>query len=141
MCQSLFFNKVANLRPATLLKKRPGHRCFPVNFTKFLRKAFLQNTSGRLLPSLSLLFTESPAEVDLGLLQHPRWIKELHLGCCSRPSSASGQCLWKKTRNLNNFALYNNNNKTNDKLHVNNQFLLTQVKGNLYSFFCELAYI
>ena len=24
-------------------------RCFPVNFTKFLRTAFLRNTSGRLL--------------------------------------------------------------------------------------------
>ena len=33
----------------TLLKKRPWHRCFPVNFVKFLRTHFLQNTSGRLL--------------------------------------------------------------------------------------------
>ena len=41
---SLFFNKVASLRPAALLKKRLWHRCFPVN--KFLRKPFLQNTSG-----------------------------------------------------------------------------------------------
>ena len=48
-CQSLFFNKVAGLRPATLLKKRLWHRCFPVNFAKFLRSPFLQNTSGRLL--------------------------------------------------------------------------------------------
>ena len=32
-----------------LLKKRPQHRCFPVNFAKFLRTPFLQNTSGRLL--------------------------------------------------------------------------------------------
>ena len=35
-----FFNKVASLRPATLLKKRLWHRCFPVNFTKFLRTQF-----------------------------------------------------------------------------------------------------
>ena len=35
--------------PATLLKKRPWHRCFPVNFAKFLRTPVLQNTSGRLL--------------------------------------------------------------------------------------------
>ena len=28
MCQGLFFNKVADLRPATLLKKRLWHRCF-----------------------------------------------------------------------------------------------------------------
>ena len=33
-------------RPATLLKKRLYHRCFPVNFAKFLRTSFLQNTSG-----------------------------------------------------------------------------------------------
>ena len=37
------------LRPATLLKKRLWQRCFPVNFAKFLRTPFLQNTSGRLL--------------------------------------------------------------------------------------------
>ena len=39
-CQSLFFNKVAGLRPAILLKKRLWHRCFPVNFVKFLRIPF-----------------------------------------------------------------------------------------------------
>ena len=41
LCQSLFFNKIASLRPATLLKKRLWHRCFPVNFAKFLRTPFL----------------------------------------------------------------------------------------------------
>ena len=49
LCQSLFFNKVACLKPVTLLKKRLWHRCFPVNFEKFLRTPFLWNTSGRLL--------------------------------------------------------------------------------------------
>ena len=44
-----FFNKIAGLRPATLLKKRLWYRCFPVNFVKFLRTPILQNTSGRLL--------------------------------------------------------------------------------------------
>ena len=43
------FNKVAGLRPAKLLKKRLRHRCYPVNFAKFLRTPFLQNTSGQLL--------------------------------------------------------------------------------------------
>ena len=38
--QSLFFNKVACLRPATLLKKSIWHRYFPVNFVKFLRTLF-----------------------------------------------------------------------------------------------------
>ena len=45
LCQSLFFNKVACLRPATLLKMRLWHRCFLVNFAKFLRTSFLQNIS------------------------------------------------------------------------------------------------
>ena len=40
LCQSLF-NKVACLRPSTLLKKRLCHRCFLVNFVKFLRTPFL----------------------------------------------------------------------------------------------------
>ena len=38
-----------DLWPATLLRKRLWHRCFPLNFAKFLRTPFLQNTSGRLL--------------------------------------------------------------------------------------------
>ena len=40
LCQSFFFNKVPALRPATLLKRRIWHRCFPVNFVKFLRTPF-----------------------------------------------------------------------------------------------------
>ena len=48
LCQTLFSNKVAGLSPATLFKKRLWHRYFPVNFAKFLRTPFLQNTSSRL---------------------------------------------------------------------------------------------
>ena len=40
--QSPLFNKVAGLSSVDSL-------CFPVDFAKFLRTAFLQNTSGRLL--------------------------------------------------------------------------------------------
>ena len=35
--------------PAALLKERPWHRFFPVNFAKFVITSFSQNTSGRLL--------------------------------------------------------------------------------------------
>ena len=53
LCQSLFFNKVADLRAATLLKRGLWNRCFPLNFKIFLRTplvaASAQNTSGRLL--------------------------------------------------------------------------------------------
>ena len=52
LCQGLFFNKVAvlfnkvaGLLPETLLKKRLRHRCFPVNFVKFLRAPFLAKGS------------------------------------------------------------------------------------------------
>ena len=45
-CASLFFNKVAGLKHTTLLKKRLWHWCFLVNFAKFSRTPFLQNTSG-----------------------------------------------------------------------------------------------
>ena len=47
MRQNLFFS--LSLRAETLLKKRLKNRYFPVNFVKFLRTPFLQNTSARLL--------------------------------------------------------------------------------------------
>ena len=37
LCQSLIFNRVAGLTPE---KKKLWHRCFPVNFAKFLRTPF-----------------------------------------------------------------------------------------------------
>ena len=37
------------------IKKRLWHRCFPVNFVKFLRPPFLQNTSRQLLLALTRL--------------------------------------------------------------------------------------
>ena len=49
LCQSLFFNNVAGLRPATLSKKKTLAQVFSCKFCKFLRTHFLQNTSGRLL--------------------------------------------------------------------------------------------
>ena len=50
------YNKVA-----PLLKKRLWHRCFPVNFVKFLTTPFLQNTFG------GLLLQNSVNDVPLGL--------------------------------------------------------------------------
>ena len=46
LCQSVFFNKVAGLRPATLFKKILWHRCFPVNFVKFLKTPFFKEHLG-----------------------------------------------------------------------------------------------
>ena len=41
LCQSHLNNKIAHLKPATSLKKRPQHGRFLVNFAKFLRTPFL----------------------------------------------------------------------------------------------------
>ena len=45
MAESLF-NKVAGLRPVTLLKKRLRHKCFAVNFTKFLSRRVAKGGGG-----------------------------------------------------------------------------------------------
>ena len=64
---SLCCNKVAGLRLANLLKKRLWHRCFPVNFAKFLRTAFSQNTSERLFQYISALqFSEAGEHFNSG---------------------------------------------------------------------------
>ena len=68
LCQGLFFNKVAGLRTATLLKKRLWHRCFPVNFVKFLRTPFIiEHLWWLLLTCAGVSFeyeiTETPAQV------------------------------------------------------------------------------
>ena len=43
--RSPFFDKVAGLRTATLLKKRRQHRYFPVIIAKFLRTAILKTSA------------------------------------------------------------------------------------------------
>ena len=57
-CQSLFLNKVEDPRPATLLKKIPWHRRFPVTFAKFLRTTFfMEYLRWLLLNNLSFQFS------------------------------------------------------------------------------------
>ena len=69
-CAGLSF---LSLRPATLLKKRIRHRCFPVNFVKFLGIPFLQNISGRLLLYFLVSFDVSFKVIDFKkLLQFSR---------------------------------------------------------------------
>ena len=38
---TVFLKTVCRREPATLLKNRPWHRCFPANFAKFLKMPFL----------------------------------------------------------------------------------------------------
>ena len=48
-CWCLFFIKLQGFTPATLLKKRLQHRCFPVSIAKFVRTPILKNIGERLL--------------------------------------------------------------------------------------------
>ena len=61
LCQRLSFNKVAG--PAIFLKKRLGHRFFPVNFAKFLRTPFFTEHVRWLL--LAFADKLSPTGLDL----------------------------------------------------------------------------
>ena len=45
--------QASGLRSASLLKKRPWHRCFPVNFVKFLRTPFFREYLRWLLLTVS----------------------------------------------------------------------------------------
>ena len=65
LCQSLFFDKVAGLRPATLLKMRFCHSCFFGEFCKIFQNAFLQNTSEQLLWKCICLFVDLLAGLNL----------------------------------------------------------------------------
>ena len=49
------FNKATGSWPTTLLKRGFWYRCFPVNFVKFQRISFSQNSSKRLLLKFVLL--------------------------------------------------------------------------------------
>ena len=64
MCQSLFLNKVAG-RPAMLLKEKLWHRCFPVNFAKFLRTPLFTEHLRWLLLSLNFWYLCSFSSVIL----------------------------------------------------------------------------
>ena len=72
LCRSPFFNEVAGLRPAILLKKSLRHRCFPVNFAKLLRTHFLKEHSWWLL--LGIL---SGNMLDVGKTGNKNFVEKL----------------------------------------------------------------
>ena len=84
MSESLFVNKVADLTPATLLKKGLW-RCFPVNFAKIFRAPFLQNTSGRLLLLLIqklISFELFQRNLWVNIYQHYPKTSPIQCQCC-----------------------------------------------------------
>ena len=68
LCQSFLFNKVAGLRTVTLLKNRFWYRCFPVNFSKFLKTPSITEHLRWLLlktPVNQLIFREELIDLQL----------------------------------------------------------------------------
>ena len=57
LCLSLFFINIQAWKPATLLKKRLRHRCFPVKFARFLRTPFFTEHLQWLLQEISHEFS------------------------------------------------------------------------------------
>ena len=76
--QSLFFNKAADLRPATLLKNRPWHRCFSVNFAKFLRTPFFTEHLQCLLLKFISHHIKEMLYVNINLMGNKPWSKYKH---------------------------------------------------------------
>ena len=69
LCQSFLLNKVSGLRLATLFIKRLWHRCFPVNFVKFLRTRFyIEHHWWLLFPHLSLYILLLPCRTTLEII-------------------------------------------------------------------------
>ena len=91
--QSLFFNNVAGPRSPTLLKKRPWHRCVPVNFVKILRTFFYRTPPRDCLCTLFIHYILSVFITDVTTIICP-----LHLLLInSRPKpwqEPSLQLLW-----------------------------------------------
>ena len=67
LCQSLFLNKVAGLRPATLLKKRTLAQVFSCEFCENFKNTFLQNTYGRMLLIICMMFQFFISMYDINL--------------------------------------------------------------------------
>ena len=76
LCQSLFFNKVAGLRPTILLKKTLWHRCFLVNFEKFLRTPFFIDYLWWLLLKRDFLLPITLTLVKLFCLGHDKFPRD-----------------------------------------------------------------
>ena len=70
LCQSLFYHKSAGPKPAILLKKRLWHRCFPMNFAKFLRTPFHRTPLNDCFSTIQHFLAENPSKVLNGQQQH-----------------------------------------------------------------------
>ena len=85
--QSPPFNKVAGLRPATLLKMRLWDRCFPVNFAKMFRTSFVLDHLWWLLLPFALSLTGSKYSKNNDMLAiRTHCLKEIAAKCIFLPT-------------------------------------------------------
>ena len=70
LCYVLFYNKFAGPEPATSLKKRLWHRCFSMNFAKFLRTPFHRTPLSDRFSTIQPFLAESPSKVLNRQQQH-----------------------------------------------------------------------
>ena len=63
------------LQASTLLKIRLWHRCFPVNFAKFLRAAFLTEYLWWLLPNIPLKMFDSVLNMPLNFINLSSYLR------------------------------------------------------------------
>ena len=70
LCQVLFYNKIAGPKSATLFKKRLWHRCFSMNFAKFLRTPFHRAPLNDCFLTIQHFLAENPSKVLNGQQQH-----------------------------------------------------------------------
>ena len=70
LCQVLFYNKVACPERATLLKKRLWHKCFPMNFAKFLRTPFHRTPLNDCFSTIQHFRAENPTKLLNGQQQY-----------------------------------------------------------------------
>ena len=100
--QSLFFNKTAGLRPATLLKKSLWHRCSPVNSANFLTTPFSQNTSGRLLLDMAWIGAKISRSKNMGF--STQWNKRIAISHCIKIQNQKMYPWSMSTQNMQNLS-------------------------------------
>ena len=77
MPESFSLNKVVGLRPATLLKKRLWHKCFPVNFAIFLITPFFTEDLWLLLLTICICQAVFLCQLPFkGRKNHKAWVKD-----------------------------------------------------------------
>ena len=138
---------------APLLKERLWHRCFPVNFAKFLKILFVQNTSGRLLLWTTASKTSNTKYLEL--IKRRSKVQEKNMSCeralnfdqwktFSKNYKPMIVWLWlvyKFTENCQIYRLFSEFIQTKkryptslDKIHIQNTYQNTYQLGNYLSY-------